>query len=165
MMNSIGSRESLNAKIVDELMAQTEHKEYYDRRQNGIKDVIQTAKTSLENAISNLDLNDDSNHNLERSYLDCAIHISFMILELQLYENIIEGKDVRVSPEIAKQIQEGNWTKFVGKGFNSYDKKIPGSFDQKAHGALEYMGMIKDLERLQNNYENKDYLTTQEFAN
>ena len=59
--------------------------------------MIAEAQDSLEEAMKNLDLNDDSDLNMERSYLDCAIHISLMILELQLYNNIIEGKDVLVS--------------------------------------------------------------------
>lgn len=41
---------------------------------------------------------------LLRSYLDSAIHISFIILELELYKNIIEGKDVQISLEIALQV-------------------------------------------------------------
>lgn len=88
---------------------------------------------------------------MERSYLDCAIHISLMILELQLYKNIIEGKDVTISPEVAQQVQRGNWSSFI--------KKNP--------TALQYLGMLKELEALQDSYsrESKEYLTTQEFAN
>ena len=78
--------------------------EYYNSRQNGIKDVIKESKRSLESAISNLNLNEDADHHLDTSYLDCAIHISLMILELQLYNRIIEGNDIKISQNAVQQV-------------------------------------------------------------
>ena len=55
-----------------------------------------------------------------------------MILELQLYKNTIDGKDVLVSPEAAAQVRSGDWSSFI--------KKNP--------TALQYLGKIKELEIL-----------------
>lgn len=54
---------------------------------------ISQAKDDLQAAISNLDLSEEADQNLERSMLDIAIHISLLILELSLYERIIQGQD------------------------------------------------------------------------
>ena len=67
------------------------------------------------------------------SYLDSAIHISFIILELELYKNIIEGKDVQISLEIALQVQNGDWTSLL----------------KKRETALHYLNMIGDLSDVQ----------------
>ena len=53
--------------------------------------MIFKAYDSFKQAIQNLDLSDDANKDMERSLLDCAIHISLMYLELSLYERIIDG--------------------------------------------------------------------------
>lgn len=52
---------------------------------------------SFSHAISNLELNDQANANMERSLLDVAIFISLSILELILHVRIIDGKDVHMS--------------------------------------------------------------------
>ena len=145
MMNSLGSRDSLNyIKNIDRLIESKNNDEYYDRRQNDIKDVIAEAQSSLEQAINNLELGEDSDADIERSYLDCAIHISFIILELELYLNIIEGKDGYISPEAAQQVQQGNWSSFLTKRIT----------------ARTYMGRLKQLQHLQDGYLEKEYLTT-----
>lgn len=55
------------------------------------------AKDSFLRAIENLELNDEANADIERSMLDFAIYLALNILELILYERIIEGKDRLIS--------------------------------------------------------------------
>lgn len=99
----------------------------------------------------NMELSDEANSNPESSVLDCAIMISLNMLELNLYERQLEGKDTPITNRQADEISNGNW-----------DKVITGP-DRKT--TLKYLGMIPDLERLQKSYENREYLLTQEFAN
>ena len=44
---------------------------------------------------------------MERSMLDFAIHISFMFLEISLYERIIKGQDERKTKEEAEVLLYG----------------------------------------------------------
>ena len=54
-----------------------------------------------------------------------------MILELQLYERIIEGKDTVQAEHVIEEIQNGDWRSFT-----------------KEKTILKYQGMIGDLEDL-----------------
>ena len=63
------------------------------RNKRKVSRQISQAKDDLQAAISNLDLSEEADQNLERSMLDIAIHISLLILELSLYERIIQGQD------------------------------------------------------------------------
>lgn len=67
--------------------------EIQSRRLEDIHSEIQEAKINFAEAIDNLELTDEANYNLERSVLDCAIHISLITLELTLIERIIQGND------------------------------------------------------------------------
>jgi len=63
---------------------------------------------------------------MERSMLDNAIRISFMILELTLYERIIYGQDRLATKEEAERVYKRNdWTGIIK------DKTV-----------LKYLGMI-----------------------
>ena len=98
------------ATDIDELVASNQ-RETYDRRRNGIKVLINLAKDDFFTAILNLDLSDEANSDMERSLLDCAIHMSFMILELTLYERIIEGHDSLATVEEADAVyKHNNWS-------------------------------------------------------
>lgn len=68
---------------------------------------------------------------MERSLLDTAINVTLMILELQLYERIIEGKDTVQAEHVIEEIQNGDWRSFT-----------------KEKTILKYQGMIGDLEDL-----------------
>lgn len=93
-----GAREIENeAILLDELMTQRANRELHDRRVQGIRESIRSAREAFASAIQNLDLSEETNMNPDRSMLDCAIHISLMFLELELYERIIEGRDVNNS--------------------------------------------------------------------
>jgi len=63
--------------------------------------------------MQNFDLNDEANQKLEQSVLDCAIYMSFLVLELSLYELIIEGREPHASAETIKNIVDGNWRDYV----------------------------------------------------
>ena len=63
------------------------------RSHDEVKEEIRVAKENLKSAISNLELNDEANKDIERSYLDCAIHITLNMLELVLIERMLSGKD------------------------------------------------------------------------
>ena len=118
------------------------------RRLEGIKSEINEAKESFFKSLSNLELSDEANQNLERSVLDCAIHISLNFLELVLIERIIDGKDIFISSGEADDIGNGNWEKFV-----------------QSKTILKYLSQIGELEKLQKEFESRDELKTQEFAN
>ena len=62
-----------------------------------------------------MELSDEDNKNLERSVLDCAIHIALNMLELMLIERIIEGNDKPLSVRDIDDVREGNWEKFISK--------------------------------------------------
>ena len=63
------------------------------RSHNEVKEEIKVAKKNFKSAISNLELTEDANKNFDRSYLDCAIHITLNMLELVLIERMLSGKD------------------------------------------------------------------------
>lgn len=87
---------------------------------------------SLEEAINRLELSDAANADMERSMLDAAIYISFMILEMTLYLRIIEGKDIQpITKKEAHDIENSKWDKFT----------------QNAT-ILKYLGSINALENL-----------------
>ena len=88
---------------IDMLIANTQT-EIYCRRQNAILNLIKEAKEDFSSAIKNLDLSDEANIDVECSMLDLAIHISFMLLEITLYERIIKGQDERKTKEEAEVV-------------------------------------------------------------
>ena len=115
----------------------------YDRRHNGIKDLIKEAKDDFLNAIQNLDLSKEANADMDRSMLDNAIRIAFMILELSLYERIIQGQDRLATKEEAEKVYKHNdWSGII------VDKTV-----------LKYLGMIGVLTDLQKQYSNQEFLT------
>lgn len=71
--------------------------------------------------------------------LDCAIHISLMLLELHLYERIIEGRDLPITHREADEVDDAKWSKFV------QNKTI-----------TKYLSKIGDLEILQKSAENRE---------
>ena len=71
-----------------------------------------------------------------------------MLLELHLYERIIEGKDLPITPGEAKQVEDGRWDKFC------QNKTVQ-----------KYLAMIRDLQDLHKTSNDRERLTTQEFAN
>ena len=93
-----GARDVENdASMLDILMDNQQNRELYDRRVQGIRESMKNARGAFASALQNLDLSEETNMNPDRSMLDCAIHISLMFLELELYERIIEGRDVNNS--------------------------------------------------------------------
>ena len=60
-----------------------------------------------------MELNDDADRDLERSYLDMAIYISLNILELVIYYRSIEGKDMPISNRDTEEVDRGNWEQFL----------------------------------------------------
>ena len=85
-------------------------------------------------AIKNLDLSDEANIDMERSMLDSAIHISFMLLEVTLYERIIEGQDERkTNEEVEKMLNQKNVDDSIWNGLISDER------------ALKYLGKIGEL--------------------
>ena len=105
---------------------------------------IKVAKDSLLEAIENLDLSEEANKNLERSVLDIAILISFIYLELLLYERVIEGRDTRLTSKDAGMVHDrGEWSTLT-----------------KNATILKYLGMVGTLRDLQESYEWPDYLLT-----
>ena len=83
--------------------------------------------------MANLELTEEANKNLERSVLDCAIHIALNMLELILIVRIIEGNNKPITIRDIDDVRVGNWEKFV------IDDKM----------TIKYLQMIPDLEKLQ----------------
>ena len=139
-----GARELENeALLLDELMTQRQNRELHDRRVQGIRESIKNAREAFASAIQNLDLSEETNMNPDRSMLDCAIHISLMFLELELYERIIEGRDVNNSLDEIKQIREGKWKSVV-----------------KNPNIRQYLGQLPSLTSLQSKVDDPVLLTS-----
>ena len=105
---------------------------------------------SFSHAISNLELNDQANMNMDKSFLDVAIFVSLSILELILHCRIIEGKDVPMSNREAEEVDRGDWDKLLIK---------------QNRTALKFLYKIDELEVLQKTYDSPEELYTQDFAN
>ena len=73
---------------------------------------------------------------------------SLQILELSLYERVINGKDVNISKKEADEVRDGNWEKFL-----------------QNNTARKYLNQMEKLKELQMSHDEFEYLTTQEFAN
>ena len=70
--------------------------------------------------------------------LDCAVHISLLMLEIILYERVIEAKDAKpMGQREADHIDEGIWDEVV-----------------KHKTTLKFLGKISELEMLQKSYQN-----------
>ena len=89
---------------MDELLAGENQQDIYRNRQNGTRAIITEAVDSFMAAISNLNLSGDELEDMERSLLDTAIFIALSILELQLYERIIDGKDINSQENVNEEI-------------------------------------------------------------
>ena len=133
---------------MDELLAGENQQDIYRNRQNGTRAIISEAVESFKQAISNLNLSRDELEDMERSLLDTAIFIALSILELQLYERIIDGKDINSQENVNEEIQNGNWSSFV-----------------KNKAVLSLIGKIKKLEEIQFNNPDREGMLSQEFAN
>ena len=75
------------------MISRTLNANFNYRSHNEVKEEIKVAKENLKSAITNLELTEDANKNFDRSYLDCAIHITLNMLELVLIERMLSGKD------------------------------------------------------------------------
>lgn len=84
--------------------------------------VIRDAIDDFVEAMQNFDLSEEATQRLEQSVLDCAIYMSFLVLELALYIVIIEGSEPRTSPETIKNIIEGKWKQYVNKDYQEICK-------------------------------------------
>ena len=84
-----------------------------NRRHDIFKADINEARENLVEAFHNLELSREANENLERSLLDCAIHISLILLELSLIEKIKEGNLKPITKRAADDIAVGNWEQFL----------------------------------------------------
>ena len=94
-------------------------------------EVIHEANDNFERAIKSLELSDAANADLERSMLDAAVHTALIMLELKLYERIIQGHDMPITRREAHDIEHSRWDKFV------QNKTV-----------LKYLGKINELENL-----------------
>ena len=82
---------------------------------------------------------------MERSMLDFAIHISFMFLEISLYERIIKGQDERKTKEEAEVL-------LYGQSLEEQENIWRGIILDE--WALKYLGKMKELKDLQSSYSN-----------
>ncbi len=77
--------------------------------------------------------------------LDFAIHISFMFLEISLYERIIKGQDERKTKEEAEVL-------LYGQSLEEQENIWRGIILDE--WALKYLGKMKELKYLQLSYSN-----------
>ena len=82
---------------------------------------------------------------MERSMLDFAIHISFMFLEISLYERIIKGQDERKTKEETEVL-------LYGRSLEEQENIWRGIILDE--WALKYLGKMKELKDLQSSYSN-----------
>ena len=97
-----------------------------------MRDLIDDARDNFTFAVQNMDLSPEANAHLERSLLDCAVHISLFMLEIALYERIIIGKDSKpLDVREIDMIEEGRWDHII-----------------KNKTTIFFLNQIKELERL-----------------
>ena len=107
--------------------------------------------------MESLRLDPTSNRDLKRSVLDFAIHIAFQMLELILYERVINGADFKKnhSEDIISRV-DGCWDKLI---------------DNPEYKVIEkHLYLIKNLRKLQTKFDEdsefeRDQIFTIDFAN
>ena len=145
------------------------------RAHDEVKEEIRVAKENFKSAISNLELNDEANKSFDRSYLDCAIHITLNMLELVLIERMLSGKDQEIEKSDAADIGRGKWETFlkpptsvqlIEEARNSGHSDEFGEPREPNEFIVKFLGKIRELRRLQtSSQEVTNKLRSQKFVN
>ena len=124
---------------------------------NDLNNIVDEAKHDFVKSMESLRLDSTSNRDLKRSVLDFAIHIAFQMLELILYERVINGADFKK-----------NYSEDIIRGGDGCWDKLIDNPEYKA--VAKHLYMIKDLRQLQTSFDEdsefqRDQIFSIDFAN